>query len=571
MGNDRIIIESILEKRKSDSAPDMSPSNFFEYFCASEILKDKDLSNEELDTGIIGSSNDGGIDGMFIFLNDDIVQEDTNLEDLFRKRANKVDIYIIQTKKTDGFSEETVNKFASSFHDIFDLSKIPNSLLKVYNTDLIRLMSLFQSVYKGVIQTLPEISFSFYYATLGNEVHPNVERKVDQLKKAVYSHFDNARFSFDFIGARDLLQLVRRKPASTFELEFTENPISIASGSYVCLVPIKNYYHFFIDENGSIIKRIFDANVRDYQGNTKVNRAIQETLQRPSKEDFWFLNNGVTIVCKKALTGGKKLIIDDPQIVNGLQTSHEIFSHFRNRKVDEEDNRRILVRVIVEQDQYSRDNIVRATNSQTSIPETSLRAADKIQRDIEDYFVDNDYYYERRKNYYKNLHKPLSRIISISYLSQVVISVLLQKPDYARARPSTLINSDEEYIKIFNHNHSVSFYLNCVKIMKCVEQFIKSVAEEYKLSRKEVNNIQYHVAMLVVMKLTDKQKYIRSQDVDKIRLSDVEEGLLRDLTRLVYTAYQELGATDQVSKGSKMVERVIEALKSTQELNTPHD
>ena len=46
-------------------------------------------------------------------------------------------------------------------------------------------------------------------------------------------------------------------------------------------------------------KSIFESNVRDYQGNNSVNSSIAETLSSDSKEDFWWLNNGVTILASE--------------------------------------------------------------------------------------------------------------------------------------------------------------------------------------------------------------------------------------------------------------------------------
>jgi hypothetical protein len=51
--------------------------------------------------------------------------------------------------------------------------------------------------------------------------------------------------------------------------------------------------------------------------------------------------------------------------------------------------------------------------------------------------------------------------------------VFLQKPDSARARPSTLINSDFEYRKIFSLYKPIDIYLKAVQIMKAVETFLK--------------------------------------------------------------------------------------------------
>ena len=45
-------------------------------FSASQILKDYDLSDEEIENGIVGSGNDGGCDGIYIFLNKNLIMSD---------------------------------------------------------------------------------------------------------------------------------------------------------------------------------------------------------------------------------------------------------------------------------------------------------------------------------------------------------------------------------------------------------------------------------------------------------------------------------------------------------------
>jgi hypothetical protein len=564
MNNDQLILTSILEQKKQLTAPELSDADFFEYFCASEILKDNDLSYDEIFAGIVGKGNDGGIDSIYILLNSELVQEDSDFESLKRKK-NHIAVHIIQAKRTNGFGEDPINKFSSTIRELFDLSRDLDTFKSIYNTDLLLIIQNFRNAYKGVITSFPDISFYFYYATLGNEVHPNTNRKVDQLKEEVTKHFHNAEFWFKFVGSRELLQLARREPTSNHELEFIENPISTENGSYVSLVPLRSYYKFITDTlTGNIKKSIFDANVRDYQGSVKVNRAIQETLQNPGNEDFWFLNNGVTIVCPNATASGKRILIEDPQIVNGLQTSYEIYNYFRDIKYEPNDDRKLLVRVIVEADKTSRDNIVRATNSQTSIPETSLRAADKIQRDIEDYLYHNDYYYERRKNYYKNSGKPISRIVSISYLSQAVISTLLQKPDYARARPSTLINKDEDYNLIFNKNYPIPIYLICVKLMKRIEDFLRLNGDVFALSRKDFNNIKFHVAMLVTMEVVNKTHNIKVEEIQTINSDNITDSMITLQATKVVDVYRNLGGTDQVGKGPTFVKQLIDGFSQKQ-------
>ena len=57
----------------------------------------------------------------------------------------------------------------------------------------------------------------------------------------------------------------------------------------------------------------------------------------------------------------------------------------------------MLLRVIVPENEETRDKIIRATNSQTPIPKSSLRATDNVHRNIEDYFKPRGLYYDRRK------------------------------------------------------------------------------------------------------------------------------------------------------------------------------
>src|SRR5690606_4876942 len=102
----------------------------------------------------------------------------------------------------------------------------------------------------------------------------------------------------------------------------------------------------------------FDSNIRDYQGSVEVNTGIKETLMASSPaEDFWWLNNGITITASDATFASKKLQIEEPQIVNGLQTSFEIYNYFKINKV-EQDTRNVLVRVVKTKDEKSRLKVI---------------------------------------------------------------------------------------------------------------------------------------------------------------------------------------------------------------------
>ena len=372
--NQQIILETLLEQQKASLADTLSDDDYFHLFVTDQILKNYELSYDETDEGIVDNGGDGGIDAIYTFVNSELIQRDSALID--GKRNSVIDVFIIQSKNTNGFSETAIEKCISSAIDLFDLNKSIDSLRPVYNNDLLINVDVFRKQYLHLASKFPILRFHYFYATKGVEVHPNVVRKVPNLEAAIKQHFDKAETIFTFLAANDLIDLSRREQIKAKGIALSDNPISTQDGGYIALAPIKNYYDFLKDEKDELIKNFFDANIRDYQGTVEVNSAIKDTLMvgKPA-EDFWWLNNGITITASNASFASKILHIEDPQIVNGLQTSFEIFNYFKTNKV-ETDTRSVLIRVVKTKDESSRLKVIKATNSQTNIPPASLRATD---------------------------------------------------------------------------------------------------------------------------------------------------------------------------------------------------
>jgi hypothetical protein len=267
--------------------------------------------------------------------------------------------------------------------------------------------------------------------------------------------------------------------------------------SYVALSKLKDYLSFISDEVGDLVTRIFDANVRSYQGDVEVNREIGESLKNPTDGvDFWWLNNGVTIVADQAQFQNNRLVIENPLVVNGLKTSNEIHNH--TDSISKDNDRMILVRVISEQDREKRDEIIRATNRQTFVTHSSFRATESVHREIEDYLMTLGYFYDRRKNYYKREGKPSDKIIGIDRLAQAVLSVLSQEPHTARGRPTTAIKKDEDYKRLFSRDrstHPLGMYGNIVKLFDRVEAWFRKNGSN--IDRRYRNNVKFHVLMVL--------------------------------------------------------------------------
>ena len=547
--NDQIILEQIIKERCEESQNGLTIPEYFEIYAASEILKNQDLSYDDIDYGIVGNGGDGGIDSLYTFVNGELLKEDTSIN--VSQKKNTIDLYVIQSKTSPSFQEDAITKFRESAEDLFNLSNNTDDHSARYNKDLREKTGLFRKAYSQLARTFPKLSIKYFYVTQGTEVHKNVEGKVEKLRQCIFGLFSGCDFNFEFIGAARLLELTRDIPSSSRILEVSESPISTVGGSYICLVNLKSYFNF-ISDAGALARSLFESNVRDYQGSVIVNTGIRQTLQNSDSEDFWYLNNGVTIITPKAILAGKQLTIEDPQIVNGLQTSHEIYQHFSEQESEHLENRAVLVRIICERDEAARDRIIRATNSQTAIPPASLRSSDEIHRNIEDFLKANGFYYDRKKNYYKNKGMPISQIVSIPYMAQAMMAMILLKPDQARARPSTLLNSDVEYRRIFSLDMPIDVYLKAIQIMRAVERYLK----DEEIERKTIANVKFHVAMAYAISLAGGKLDVAKAIANLPKIT-IDEKTLEITKNIALECYETLGGTDQVAKGNSFPELLL--------------
>lgn len=555
--NQQIILNTLLEQQKEKLDSTLKEDDYFHLFVTEQVLKNFELSYDELQEGIVDNGGDGGIDSIYTFVNSELIQRDSEFID--GKRNSIIDVYIIQSKNSNGFGETPIEKCVSSANDLFNFAKTIDALRTVYNNDLLVNIDVFRKQYLHLASKFPILKFHYFYASKGVEVHDNVARKVENLRETINVHFDKAEVNFEFLTAGKLIDLSRREQIKTKGITLLDNPISTQDGGYIAIAPLKNYFDFISDENDDLIKYFFDSNIRDYQGSVEVNSGIKETLvSNASTEDFWWLNNGITITASDATFASKILQIEEPQIVNGLQTSFEIYNYFRIHSSDNETTN-VLVRVVKTKDEKSRLKVIKATNSQTNIPPASLRATDPIHRDIEDYLLAKGYYYDRRKNYHKNQLRPINKIISIPFLAQIVMGVLQQKPDYARARPSTIIKNNSDYDGIFNANIPIELYFKLIFIHQVVENALKNHLAP-KLSRPQIGDIKFHVTMYLVGRLTNKLKP-KAENISEIDLSTITEELICESIDNTYIVYDAMGGTNAVAKGKEFVQEVLVQLK----------
>jgi hypothetical protein len=377
---DEILIKEILKQNKTRYGTAVTDGEAFEIFTAESILKRFGLTFDQITAGIIDGQDDGGIDSAYFFVNRSIIAPDSDLTSF--KTPVEADLFVIQSKSETGFTETAMAHLTASIPDLVKLNASKTDLAKRYNDDVCTVFETYRAGLKKLATQFPTVRVHVIYCTLSPGTNAKVVQMVPGLRAAIENAYPNSQCSVELWDAKRLYEEAKKQNVLVKKLPFVKLPITHGDG-YVLLTQLRDYYDFITD-GGEIVDALFEFNVRDYQSSASVNKEMADTLNMTKDTaDFWWLNNGVTMLVEQASAQDTALTVRNPIVVNGLQTSHEIHRFFSSGKNDDL-NRCVQIKVLQIEDETRRDRVIKATNSQTSIRPASLHATEPFQRKIED-------------------------------------------------------------------------------------------------------------------------------------------------------------------------------------------
>lgn len=235
----------------------------------------------------------------------------------------------------------------------------------------------------------------------------------------------------------------------------------------------------------------------------------------------------------------------------------EIYKFMESRTEDAEDSRNVMVKILVPGSDETRNRVILATNNQTQVKKTSLRATDQIHIQIELYMKRNGLYYERRKNYYKNQGRKREEIVTLSFLAQCMMSILLGRPDQARARPSTLLSDEAQYKKIFGQDGNLEAYYRAASLGKQVCLRFPQIKRD--LEGSQISDIRFYVIMGVASILSKKDN-LTFGDIEKLDLDKLSDEIIQEVADMVLDVYLALGGTSKTAKSYAMATKVKEKI-----------
>ncbi|PJN30460.1 abortive phage resistance protein [Streptomyces sp. CB02959] len=563
--NDQRLLDRILEDQHRKLAPDKTRDDFFTFFAADKALQDWDLDNDEITDGIVDGAHDCGIDGIWTFVDERYITADAH--QFLPPRATKIELVILQAKNTSGYQETVIEKLHFHLPTLLDMGREEEDLIDHTNAKLLDRTRRFLHVLEELASSFPQVRIKVIYASKAAETpHPNVKSKGDRLRRELTKITSDTVAELEYLNAADLRERTARGAKAVAQLVFTETPMSTSLGEgYVCLARLDEYYRFITSDNEALRLELFESNVRDYAGSTVVNNAIGETLKSVTGEDFWWFNNGVTVVADAAQIAGKKIVIKEPQIVNGLQTSHEIYSYVQGG--GQHRDRSLLVKIVVAPESgTTRDRIIRATNSQTQLPAGALRATESIQKDIEESLHQaGNYYYERRASSYRNLGFPLERVVSMARLAREFTAFTLREPHVALRHSDALLLDDQHYAQIFSTRHDLDIYRLCLDVHTRLRAFLIRYSEDRPLLGETLENWLYPLASMSAHALT-RLRQPSPRDLLNIDLDHLNETLMTRMTGTLEHNFKaalrqsKAGGVDRIARTPEFTTKLRQAV-----------
>ena len=485
---DQVIAKDNFAAFKAANYTTLSDDDAFERFAADLALKTYAVGSSVIEKGIVGATDDGGLDGIYVFLNGTEAVEADSVRLTRRKDALKdlqpglsLQVIVVQAKNETNWDTNVFPKVQSALelmlrHDVTaaELRAFP------LNDDVVEKAFMLRDLRSKLSMLAPVMDFSVQYISFASQANTNqyMESKRNQLQGWLLSKLPTgSTASVEYVGDAEVVTRLRVSSDFTAKLVFAK-PAVRTLDALVGVATIEEYLKF-LRQPGSMVVRdeLFAVNVRDYAGsNVQVNRAIAETLANDNATEFWWLNNGITIIVDKASDPVEHhWVTTNPLIVNGLQTSHVIHEQALLKMVTKARlKEHVLVRLIIESDPIVREAIIRGTNNQTAIASIQLHANDEKQLRIEEYLRAANWYYERRRYQYRGTGAPAGRVRTVTDVAQAVIAYRLLEPDTARARPRSLLGTSSGWNRIFSNKETEDLYLKALKVAEAVDKYLRS-------------------------------------------------------------------------------------------------
>jgi hypothetical protein len=276
-----------------------------------------------------------------------------------------------------------------------------------------------------------------FWAIIGGITNKGLQRACRRFERTDLKQY--AKHTLRILDAAALLTQycanVERMPYPTINLELVPKEyFKHGQNSMLATVSAKSIAKAVVERG----LHIFEANARLPLLRSDVNKEIALTLNEPDcRRHFWDYNNGLTILCEDFSHSAAKVELKSAQIVNGCQTAYTL-----SKNTQKLDHVEVICRIIRRVTTKESEKIRRATNLQNAMLERDLRSGDRVQKMLQMGFRRRGYFYERKRDEYRNSVEELGKVnvvaqfpkgtISNLYLAQLALAFWHEHPAPAK-------------------------------------------------------------------------------------------------------------------------------------------
>ncbi len=188
--------------------------------------------------------------------------------------------------------------------------------------------------------------------------------------------------------------------------------------SYLFNAKVSDFRRYF---ESSDVGRLVARNIR-YNLAGRIGSAIRTTYER-EPQNFWYVHNGITIVCDDYTEKDQTAVLTNPSVVNGAQTLYAIAASHR-RKSPALVATRVVVRgrsdTTAHEDDEWVQTVIRGVNTQNRVRNQDFRSNEPEQLELQHLFRDQKVFYERKRGEWReHRNDPRFRAFSRTSLRQV--------------------------------------------------------------------------------------------------------------------------------------------------------
>lgn len=351
---------------------------------------------------------------------DNITENNDGGIDCFYYDEDGKNLYLIQNKYylNSTITYEYVENWLSTVLTLLDNNKYTRSieLQDIYNNVIKDPEgSIILEVYVTNNNISTEIKNLFKQYNQGNK---NVARiyGLTEMKDKYYAYEELTRKEFN-------MDFKTRNQKTMLNVDSENYDIDVNLDSRFVMMDIA-FIHKLIKKATDEGYPIFDENIREYLGQNNINKKIKNTLiDENDRKNFFYYNNGITIVCEEFGRAKATFNVKNPQIVNGCQTSstiYEVLETYKNPDVDFKDSYVMVKLLKIPKNDELLKNIVLYNNSQNKVDEKHIEAQrselNRISAELRKHGLlviqkqsDKNTYKKEYANNYKELEKLLPK------------------------------------------------------------------------------------------------------------------------------------------------------------------